>query len=177
MKKFLFYFAVAGWTLSVAAHLMSLANIDVRDVIPYISLLQVGIFIVWIPVVLDLRRSEKLKGDLASNEGGNPGSTDPIKELFRRAPRWMAILAIAGIIYGVVNFALDFFSEQGEAAIRNGHYVLENHGNFIRNTTEQEYLHVKAAHVRFFSGGWIGFYGIAAAMLFPYSGVKDMAKG
>jgi hypothetical protein len=38
----------------------------------------------------------------------------------------------------------------------------------MRNITEQEYHHYKAATIRGFSGHWVAFYGLAAAVLYPF---------
>ena len=36
MKKFLFYFAVTGWTLGLIVHLLSIADFDITDKVPFV---------------------------------------------------------------------------------------------------------------------------------------------
>jgi hypothetical protein len=60
MKKFLFYFAVVCWTLGLLIHLLSLADTDITDKVPFVWLLHLGIFIVWLPIVYYLRSNEEL---------------------------------------------------------------------------------------------------------------------
>jgi hypothetical protein len=74
----------------------------------------------------------------------------------------------AGFYYAIVNFLVFMFSDPGTPAIKDGQYYLHTHGQWIRNITEQEYHHYKAATIRGFSGHWVAFYGLAAAVLYPF---------
>jgi hypothetical protein len=168
MKKFLFYFAVAGWTSGLLVHLLSLADIDVADKVPFVWILHIGVFVVWLPTILALRNNEELK---AYRQPGMRNQRNPLKFfriLFRQTPTWLAILAIGGFVYAVVNFMMFMGSQPGVPDLKDGQYVLHNHGQLIRTLTEQEYQHYKANEVRGFSGHWLAFYGFAAAILFPF---------
>jgi hypothetical protein len=165
MKKFLFFFAVTGWILAVTAHLLSLADYDVNEQFPFVWILHVGIFIVWIPTVLNLKKNEELKELKLS--GANQRAF--LKAVFKNTPAWMTVIAIAGMLFAVANFMLFMFDgARGVALIRNGQYVLDNHGQVIKTLTLQEYNHQRASHIRGFSGHWIAFYGIAAALSYPF---------
>jgi len=61
MKKIQFYFAVIGWITALSAHSLSLAHIDVSATIPYIWILHIGIFLVWLPVVLELGNNQEIQ--------------------------------------------------------------------------------------------------------------------
>ena len=50
--KFLHYFAITGFILGLIVHIIAIAGIDIADNFPFIWLLHVGIFVVWIPVVI-----------------------------------------------------------------------------------------------------------------------------
>jgi len=80
----------------------------------------------------------------------------------------MVVIAAAGLFYAFVNFLLFMTMQNGTPAFKDGQYYLHNHGKLIRNITEQEYHHFKANLLRGFSGHWIAFYGIAAAVLYPF---------
>ena len=169
MNKTLFYVAVTGWSLALLVHLLSLADVDVRDTVPFVWVLHLGIFVVWLPAVLALKKNEELK---AYKQSGFANTLNPFgffNIIFKQTPNWMKVIAIVGFYYAVVNFMLSMSSASGTPILRDGQYLLENHGQFIRTLTEQEYNHIKANHVRGFSGHWICFYGIAAAILFPFA--------
>jgi hypothetical protein len=170
MRKFLFFFAVCGWTLGLAAHLLSLAGIDVADKFPLIWLLHVGVFIVWIPIILYLRKNEELKSFQMQRTIGKLYRSGFYKIIFKDAPFWMKIVAVGGLFYAFINFGLFMFSQQGvgTAGIRNGQFVLEIHGHFIKNLTEREYRFYRSNVLRGFSGHWIAFYGLAMAILYPF---------
>lgn len=169
MKKFLFYFAVTGWILGLIVHLLSLADFDITDKVPFVWVLHIGIFVVWFPAVLDLNKNEELK---AYEQSGILNRMNPLefyKIIFRQTPTWLAVIAIGGLYYAGINFILFMTSQLGVPDIKDGQYILHNHGQLIKNLTEQEYHHYKANEVRGFSGHWLAFYGVAAAVLFPFN--------
>jgi hypothetical protein len=172
MKKYLFYFALAGWVLGLTVHILSLANIDVTEKVPFVWLLHVGIFIVWLPVVFSLKENQKLKEHQQSGMSNRMNPFSSFKIIFRDTPTWLSIIAITGFFYAFINFILFMTSQEGTPSIKEGQYVLHNHGQIIKTISEQEYHHFKANEVRGFSGHWILFYGVAAAVLFKYSGLK-----
>ncbi|MBS3945508.1 MAG: hypothetical protein KGZ42_08415 [Melioribacter sp.] len=169
MKKVQFYFAVTGWTLGLIVHLLSIADYNASDKVPFVWLLHVGIFVVWLPVVFILTKNEELK---AFRQSGTLNQLNPVaasKIFFRQTPRWLTIIAVAGFFYAIINFV--FFmttSHFGVPDIKDGQFILHNHGKLIKTLTEQEYHHYKANEVRGFSGHWLAFYGLAAAILFPF---------
>jgi hypothetical protein len=169
MKKFLFYFAFTAWTLGLIVHLLSLADIDITDKVPFVWVLHIGIIVVWIPTVLELKKNEEL---IAYRQSGMLNRMNPFGFfiiIFRQTPTWLTIIAIGGFFYAIINFNLFMNSQLGNPDIKDGQYILENHGQLIKTLTEQEYHHCKANEVRGFSGHWLAFYGLAAAVLFPFN--------
>jgi hypothetical protein len=171
MKKYLFYFALTGWTLGLLIHILSLADIDVTEKIPFVWLLHIGIFVVWLPVVLDLKNNEELQDYRQSGMLNRMNPIEFLKIIFKDTPKWITIIAICGFFYAGINFMLFFASQDGTPAIKDGQFILQNHGQLIKTLTEQEYHHYKANEVRGFSGHWILFYGVATAILFKFSGL------
>jgi hypothetical protein len=168
MKKFLFYFAVVCWTLGLLIHLLSLADTDITDKVPFVWLLHLGIFIVWLPIVYYLRSNEELN----RYQSQIPNNLNPfglLKIIFRQTPTWLAVIAIGCSIYAIFNFMLFVTSQHGAADIKDGQYILHNHGYLVKHLTKQEYHHYKAMELRAFSGHWLAFYGLAAAILFPFT--------
>jgi hypothetical protein len=171
MKKYLFYLALTGWILGLLVHILSLADIDVTETVPFVWLLHIGIFVVWLPVILDLKKNEELQ---EYQQSGMLNRINPVgfyKIIFRETPTWMAIFVVAGFFYALFNFMLFFASQGGTPSIKDGQYILQNHGQLIKTLTEQEYHHYKANEVRGFSGHWILFYGFATAVLYKFSGL------
>lgn len=168
MKKFLFYFAITGWSLGLIVHLLSLASYDIADKVPFVWVLHIGIFVVWIPTVFDLKKNEELN---AYNKSGILNRMNPFgffKILFKQTPTWLSIIAFVGFFYAGINFMLFLSSHQGTPDIEDGKYILQDHGRLIKTLTEQEYHRYNANEVRGFSGHWLAFYGMAAAVLYPF---------
>lgn len=169
MKKFLFYFAVMGWTLGLIVHLLSLADFDITDKVPFIWVLHIGVFVVWFPTVLDLKKNEELKAYQQSRMLNKMNPFEFFKIILRQTPTWLTIIAVGGFFYAFINFMLFMTSQIGVPDIKDGQYILHNHGQLIKTLTEQEYHQYKANEVRGFSGHWLAFYGVAAAVLFPFN--------
>lgn len=168
MKKILFYVAVAGWALGLIVHLLSAAGTDVADKVPFIRLLHIGIFIVWIPAILELNKNKLQKASPNTISMMRMSSSDFYKALFGHCPKWLVIIAIGGFVYAFINFILFVTTRQGMVNIEGGQYVLHDFGQTNKTISEQEYHLHKAYELRGFSGHWIAFYGVAAAVLFPY---------
>lgn len=171
MKKLIFYFAVIGWILGLTVHILSLDDYDTTAKFPFIWLLHIGIFVVWFPAVYDLTKNEELKTYRQSATLTN--SLGFYKIVFRNTPTWLTIIASVGFFYAIINFILFMASQHGSPEIRDGQYILREHGKLIKTLTEQEYHHYRANEVRGFSGHWLAFYGMAAAILFPFTKNKE----
>jgi len=173
MRNFLFCLAVTGWIIGLIVHALSLQNIDVAGKFPFVWVLHIGIFVVWLPIVFYLNKNEELK---AFRKSGMLTRTDPFgffKIVLKDTPTWLSIIAITGFVYTIINFMLSMNPQPGIATIKNGQFILQNHGRLIKNLTEKEYLHYKANTLRGFSGHWIAFYGLAMAILFPFGEAGD----
>jgi len=168
MNKFLFYFAVTGWILGLLVHLLSLMDFDVTQQLPYIWLFGIGIFVAWIPAVIKLKHNKKLEALKNASLIKRMNPFFSLKLVFENTPTWLTIIAIGGFFYACINFILFIQVMPGQAEINNGHYYLQSHGHIIKTLTEQEYHHYQALALRGFSGHWLAFSGIAAAILYPY---------
>jgi hypothetical protein len=172
MKKFLFYFAVTGWTLGLIVHLLSIADFDITDKFPFVWALHIGIFVVWLPAILELRKNKEFE---EFQKAGMLKRMNPFplyKIVFKNTPAWMTIIAFGGFFYATINFFFFISTQHGVPDIKDGQYILHNHGQLIKTLTEQEYHHFKANAIRGFSGHWLAFYGLAAAILFPLKDQK-----
>jgi hypothetical protein len=167
MKKYLFYFAISCLTLALGVHLLSIVGIDVNETFPFIWLLHIGIFIVWIPVIMETKKNKELQ----ESKGSKLKQSEFYNVLFNGAPNWMRMIAMGCFFYAILNFFLFTFSQGGTPSIKDGEYILQNHGTLIKTLTKEEYHHFKANEVRGFSGHWILFYGVATVALFRFSGL------
>lgn len=139
MKKILFSIAAVGWTSSVIVHLMAITAGDITEKYPFVMGLHVGVFVVWVPMFLYLNKDKDYKQLQQSVflQRSNPFATFEI--MFKNAPTYLKLVAIAGLIYAPINFMIPTLGP-----------------DFGANTA------------RLFSGHWIAFYGIAVAALYPF---------
>ena len=142
--------AAFGFALSAAVHAAALFGVPVQDVIPFVLSLHVGIFIVLIPAIFAMRR--------ATDKG------DPFA-LLRGMPRWTVGIFALLFVYAFTNFFAFTGASAGSPEIRDGQYVLMRKGKVIRTITAQEYVQGRANTLRVFSGHWMFFYAVSAAVL------------
>jgi len=162
MKTALGLLALLGLLLSLTAHLAALIGIDVLEFVPFVWVLHVGIFVVFVPFVLI--------------RGREPGSLRNAPLTAQEFPRWVVKLGAALFIYTFVNFLLFVIAtEGGSPEIRGGKFVLQDHGKFIRELTAQEYSRSQANIVRGFSGHWMLFYFVPCAYFLFRKGPDAMA--
>ena len=110
LKKIFFYIAAAGWILSLIVHLLSIAKYDISDKTPYIWALHLLIFVVGIPAMIYLIRSEEY-------QPLNPLFT--LRAIYQRIPVWVSIGCIICFIYALVSsLVMRYFPHEGGPAIR-----------------------------------------------------------
>lgn len=150
MKIFLFYFAVTGWTIGLIVNLISIAEIDITVKIHFlwIWVLTIGTFIVWLPIVFELKNNEELIALKQSNTLTRINPFIYLKITFKNAPTWLTIISILGFFYATSSTNLNSLkSQKGIADIIDGKYSIQSHGQIII-LTEQEYHQHKANEIR-----------------------------
>ena len=103
MKKSLFYFAVTGWALGLIVHILSLAHINVAAKVPFVWLLHVGIFAVFVPAILEMKKNEALKAYQQSEKANRKNPFAVVKIIFNQTPSWLAAIAIAGFVLSLIH--------------------------------------------------------------------------
>ena len=168
-EKIFFYIAVGGFISAVAAHVLSLFEINLQAIFPPVFLLHIIIFVVWIPAVLKMNR---IKKEHKAKTGEFPKITiRNLGKYLNYTPKIVLIAPIFFMIYAGVNFYIFMMiGEGGGPNIMDGKYVISNHGNIIREITAVEYQKFQANEIRGFSGLWMAFYTAAVAILFPKKG-------
>lgn len=169
MRKFLFWFALTGWLISLIIHILSIADVDVTNKVPFVWILHIGVIVIWVPAILIMKKSRDLNKYANSKASAKPGIFYYLKIIYSSTPKWLLIIAAVGFVYAIINFNHFAASQPGTPDLQNGQYILQNHGQLIKNISEQEYHHYKANELRLFSGHWIAFYGMAMAILYPFN--------
>lgn len=142
--------ALVGFIVSLVVHVSAILGVDASARIPFVWLLHLGVFVVCIPLVLSIQKVFGPRPTIAQVRAAFPG--------------WVVALGVAVLAYVVVNFLLFVVAaDAGSPSIRDGKFVLEDHGRFVRELTSIEYTAFKAKEVRGVSGHWLYFYYMAFA--------------
>jgi hypothetical protein len=145
MDYLLAILAGLGFVFSLVVHVAAWCGRDVSTQVPPMWLLHLGIFVVFIPMVLS---SQKRLGSRMS-----------IARLRTVFPGWVVTLGLVLSVYVVLNFLFFMLStREGSPGLQHGKFILQSHGHFIRELTSAEYTALKANVVRGFSGHWLIFY-------------------
>jgi hypothetical protein len=159
--------ATGGFIFSLTAHLASFLGIDPQAVFPPIWLLHIGIFVVWVPTVLLLRKTFRKTG----REGF-------WKVAVRNAPAWMQALCVFFFIYTFFNFAssLSALDERGVPTIVNEKKVLQRQGEVIKELSDEEYFRLQANTFRASSGHWMVFYIVSMTILISHQRTEEKER-
>ena len=156
MTRLLGIVALIGFACALFVHLLTFSEVEIELQMPKVWFLHVGIFIVFLPFIISIR----------DNFGTNPTH----KELLSILPVWANLLVALTFAYAFVNFALFVLrSEGGSPDMRDGVYVLQSHGKFIRELSLAEFKAQQAYVVRGFSGHWLVFY-LTPCLYFLFKG-------
>lgn len=145
MKFTLGLLSLLGFSLSLVVHGLALFGIDVQTHVPEVWALHVGIFVVFIPMVLQLNSGESKSNPLA---------------MFSGLPAWAVASMFVLMGYVVINFFVSLGPSmvEGDPKLYEGAFALVKKGTFIRYISETEY-HSRLANIaRGFSGHWLIFY-------------------
>ncbi len=85
--------------------------------------------------------------------------------VIKSSPAWLKYLTGAFFVYGIFNFTVFLALSEGTPDYDGARYSLQDHGNFIREITEQEFHQAQALVARGFSGHWMLFYSLALLLL------------
>jgi len=174
MTRYIFYFACILWAASLLVHVLAANGVDVQETLPAIWLLHVGAFAAFFPAVREITKDKELAAWQETHKANranvveNESFFNFYRPLFRHVPPWLLALAIVSFGYAMVNASF-FVLGGGTPAMRGGQYLLENHSALVKTLTEQEYHLALADEPRGFSGHWMLFYGVSAALLYPFN--------
>jgi hypothetical protein len=136
---------------------------DGTEGIPLPTPLSITVFVIWLAAILTLNQIGDLKTmDLKTR-------LNPIKfwgTMFKGTPKWVLILAIASFIFGMINIGL-MISDFGVTGIIDGKYVIHNHGQIIKELTENEFMIAKSKELKVITAGHMLFLGMGTGILYP----------
>ena len=145
-KRRLTLLAWLGFGTSVFVHFSTYLTSTYHAYFAGSFLLHIGIFFVFIPMVMSIPREQ-----------------NNLTYIAKQLPRWAGILLLACGIYTFINwFSFINLSEGGGPSIIDGQYVLQNHGQIIREITETEYEQFNFTVYRM---GWVilPFFGMGVS--------------
>lgn len=168
--RFIFYnIAFVLWGVAFIVHVLSVMGIAVQEYVPFVFVLHGGVFLVFFPAIIFSiidRGGFDLDNKITRRERARENRR-AMFQLFKTVPKWLSVSVIIAFIYAMLNFFLFMSSQPGGPEIKEGQYVLQNHGTIIKELTKEEYLFYLSNELRGFSGHWLLFYGAAALMLYP----------
>jgi hypothetical protein len=145
-RKFLATAAALGLAASVVAYIGSYFGTTMDTLFRWAVVLHIGVFALLLPMY-------------AIEYSALKDRTFFWKRFAQGLPNWV----VPGIKLLGLFFAIHFvlFLVQSHAAspeVKNGEYVLNNHGKIVKVLTQPEYLKLKGAELRLFATGWMFFY-------------------
>ena len=153
----------AGYLTALTLYVLTFWNVN-ASATPVYSPLTFVLFATWLVAIL------KLVGDPEVREHQKNKSKNPLtffKIIFKGTPIAIQLLAGASFIFAMVSFAYLMYSQPGVVSVIDGKKVLHNHGDIIKELTEQEYIEALAIESRQFVGHYLAFFGVGTAILWP----------
>lgn len=179
MGKFIFYFAIAGWIISLIVNLLSNVGIDIGTIKILIWILHLGCMIVLISSILELNDNELIDDYQQSKFVNEKIPLSIIRTVLKDTPAWIKKVALAGVFYGLLNIVIALAIQTNSPQFINGQFVLKDRDQVTKIITEQDYHFYRANEIRAFSGIWIIFYGFATTLFYTYSeftGTKEESE-
>ncbi|HEY9102828.1 hypothetical protein [Chitinimonas sp.] len=137
--------ALGAFLLALLVHLLTLCGVDISVQLPFVWLLKLGIFALFVPM---LEAQTAHKG--TNTVPGHPLAHCPLK----------AKAAIAAIVaYAFINFLVcEAQAPDGTLVQSDGRYTLQEPGKAVHELSSSEYRHLRVNELRSASGHWLVFY-------------------
>jgi len=173
LRKAAFILACICLVLAALVHVLSIMEIDLQEEFPFVLLLHLLVFVCFVPGFISLFELQQAQSP--STSGRRRLTLPLLKQFFAGTPWWMFIIFALFLVYALVNFQLFAMeSEGGGPGFIDGVYVLHNHGQIIREISQEEYHLFRANELRGFSGHWMAFFSFSMLLLWPR---KDVPTG
>lgn len=148
--------AALCFVTSIGAFADSFFGLTLDKIGMWVFLLHGGIFLLFIPMV-------------AVEYAAIKASVFFSTEFLRGKPRGVILGIRASFALFLIIFVLFLGLSHGASPqIRDGQFVLDNHGQIVRPLSQTEYVNLKEWELRMFASGWMCFYlTLAAYWWFP----------
>lgn len=160
MRTGLIFYLLLGWLGGLATFTMSAYGIDLSPWAGRVALIYLAVLLVLFLAAIMPRQG--LETPLIFN--WLPASSD-FSVWLAVKPWWAIVAATAG--FALLPVTLNEFNANsgGIPQIKDGQYVLTNHGVLVRILTAEEYHSHLAVSVLFFSQFWVMLMGFAIAVV------------
>lgn len=164
--------AVGGVAVAAVLNAISWLPVDVSGFTPVWAALFVGVFPVWIPVVVFfVREQNAYRASMPPRHWYQRGARLPWRRFFVGVPTWMRLTGALVAAYVFINFFASIALLPGQPEAAGGQYWFNDHGLRIA-TDYQGYLAGLRYQMRIFTGNPMIFYGVAALATY---GRRDVA--
>jgi len=148
IRKFLAFLSACGIAASIHAYVDSFSGATMDNSLRWVIILGISAFMLHIPIyALEYPASKDRSFFWTGFARGMPSWVVPCIKLL-----WL--IAVAHLVWFLVQ------SEAAGPAIKDGQYVLSNHGRIVKVLTQREYLMLKEAELRVFSTITISVYSL-----------------
>lgn len=147
----------AGFFSSLGLYVLTFFNVDATAT-PLYGPLTFVLYVTWFLAVLKLIRDPEVKEHQKSK------SRNPVlffKIIFKGTPIWIQAIAGASFIFSMISFAYLMYNYPGVVDIIDGKKVLHNHGDVIKELTDEEYIKALATESRRMVGHYLPFFAIS----------------
>jgi hypothetical protein len=146
IRRFLAVVSVFGLAISVVIYIASYFGSTMDTLWHWALLLHLGIFVLVLPMFA--LEYSSIKNSVFFWKGFKEGR-----------PAWTVSAITAGGIVFIFHFVFFLIQSHGASPqIKDGDYVLDDHGQIIKLLAYGQYLFLKGAELRIFATGWIFFY-------------------
>lgn len=142
----------------MSVFIASFNGINLSNLLPYVSILNIGIFVVLTPAIYIAKDHPRIS---MHNDNDDGISLTPF---IKSAPILIIILLLLSFIFAVYGFASSLMLNSGSVEFVNGNYILKINDN-IKFISENEYNKLNLEGFKKFSSAWLIFYSIGILII------------
>lgn len=146
LRRILALISASGLAASLAIYVASYTGSTMDGLFRWVIILHIGVFFFYCRYIY--RTNSALRR-----------ASFFWKEFGRGMPKWVVPTINSLGAFFIIHFIVFLWlSHAASPEIKDGNYVLNNHGHILRMITKSEYLRLKGGELRLFATGWIFFY-------------------
>jgi len=151
VRRSLAIVSVCGLVASIVIYVASYRGATMDGIARWAIALHIGIFVLLLPMYAAEYSSVRQR-------------TFFWKGFTQGMPKWIVPSIKLLSLFFAVHFVLFLTQSHASAPeIKDGKYVLSDHGRIVRALTQSEYFRLKGAELRLFATGWMFFYFVPTA--------------